>query len=41
VNVISLTCVSYFYFDEKLTLVQFIGILLSLVGVILLELGSD
>jgi spermidine export protein MdtJ len=41
VNIISLTCVSYFYFDEKLTLVQFIGILLSLVGVILLELGSD
>lgn len=39
VNLITLALVSYFYFDEKLTLIQFAGITLSTIGVILLEIG--
>lgn len=41
VNIISLACVSYFYFEEKLTLVQLIGISLSMIGVVMIEMGSD
>lgn len=37
VNVISLTLVSWFYFNEKLSIVQLIGIGLGIVSVIVLE----
>jgi len=40
VNVISLTLVSWFYFNEKLSVVQLVGIGLGFLAVIILELGS-
>lgn len=36
-NTVILVIVSYFYFKEKFTLLQAIGIILSVFGVILLE----
>lgn len=38
VNIISLACVSHFYFEEKLSIVQLGGIILCMIGVIMLEL---
>lgn len=40
VNIITLTIVSWFYFDEKLTNVQLFAILLAGISVVLLELGA-
>ena len=39
-NVISLSLVSYFYFGEKLNLVQIFAIILGLVAVVILEYGG-
>ena len=39
-NTISLVAVSYFYFHEKLTPIQAGGLVLSIIGVILLEMGE-
>jgi multidrug transporter EmrE-like cation transporter len=36
-NVVALTLVSWFYYNEKLTAVQLIGLCLGLVSVVLLE----
>ncbi|MBX9809723.1 hypothetical protein K2X92_05025 [Candidatus Gracilibacteria bacterium] len=41
VNIISLACVSHFYFEEKLSIVQLGGIILCMIGVIMLELGAQ
>jgi multidrug transporter EmrE-like cation transporter len=40
VNIISLVAISYFYFQEKLTAIQFGGIILCMIGVVMLELGA-
>jgi len=37
-NVILLTLISYFYFNESITALQFIGIILGITAVVLLEL---
>ncbi len=37
-NVILLTLISYFYFNESITTLQFIGIILGITAVVLLEL---
>jgi multidrug transporter EmrE-like cation transporter len=39
-NTITLVAVSYFYFHEKLTLIQAWWLALSIIGVILLEMGE-
>ncbi|GAB0174591.1 MAG: hypothetical protein HHAS10_04700 [Candidatus Altimarinota bacterium] len=39
-NIVFLALVSYFYFHEKLSLLQLIGLGLSIIGVIFLELGE-
>ena len=39
-NITTLLLVSWFYFDEKLSLVQLSGIALAFVAILLLELGK-
>jgi multidrug transporter EmrE-like cation transporter len=39
-NIIALTLVSWFYFDEKLSTLQLVGLVLALGSVALLELGK-
>jgi multidrug transporter EmrE-like cation transporter len=40
VNIVTLTLVSYFYFHERLSLVQIGWILLSIIGVVILEMAE-
>ncbi len=36
-NTVTLIVVSYFYFHEKFTLLEFLGLLLSIIAVVLME----
>lgn len=40
-NILSLLLVSWIYFDEKISLLQMIGLLLAIASILLLEIGKS
>lgn len=40
-NIVVLTLLSYFFLKEKLTKVQILGVILTLIGIILVDLPKD
>lgn len=40
-NIVALTIISYFYFNDKINIYEGIGLVLAIVAVLLIELGGD